>query len=106
MQMVAGGLVRARRVIVCKPASLLPATAGKGYGLAEICVLGHETQSAFPRKGTSAIDVAAHLTVAIQQLAEAEGQLPDPRFDPPCTTFNVGVMHGGTAKNIIAGDCS
>ena len=24
-------------------------------------------------------------------------------FDPPCSTFNVGVIRGGTAHNIIAG---
>jgi acetylornithine deacetylase len=26
-------------------------------------------------------------------------------FDPPFTTLNVGVIQGGTAKNIVAGEC-
>ena len=26
-------------------------------------------------------------------------------FDPPFTTLNVGLIHGGTAKNIIPGEC-
>jgi acetylornithine deacetylase len=30
----------------------------------------------------------------------------DARFAPPVTTFNVGVLKGGTAKNIVAGACS
>ena len=28
---------------------------------------------------------------------------PDSRFDPPYTTFNLGIVKGGTAENIIAG---
>ena len=27
------------------------------------------------------------------------------RFDPPFTTFNLGIVKGGTAENIIAGHC-
>ena len=30
---------------------------------------------------------------------------PDPAFDPPYTTWNVGVIQGGKARNIIAGQC-
>ena len=29
----------------------------------------------------------------------------DDLFDPPWTTFNVGVVQGGTAKNIVPGEC-
>jgi acetylornithine deacetylase len=103
---VASGAVRPRRVIVCEPTSLRPATAGKGYGLAEVRVLGHEAHSAFPGKGVSAIAIAARLIVAIEQLANSAGQPVDSRFDPPRATFNVGVLQGGTAKNIIAGECN
>jgi acetylornithine deacetylase len=102
---VASGAVRPRRVIVCEPTSLRPATAGKGYGLAEVRVSGREAHSAFPGKGVSAIAIAARLIVAIEQLAESTGQPADSRFDPPRATFNVGVLQGGTAKNIIAGEC-
>jgi acetylornithine deacetylase len=102
---VASGAVRPRSVIVCEPTSLRPATAGKGYGLAEVHVSGCEAHSAFPAKGVSAIAIAARLIVAIEQMAESTGQLTDPRFNPPRATFNVGTIHGGTAKNIIAGEC-
>ena len=102
---VASGAVRPRRVIVCEPTSLRPATAGKGYGLAEVCVSGREAHSAFPGKGVSAIAIAAGLILAVEKLAESAGQPVDSRFDPPRATFNVGVVQGGTAKNIVAGEC-
>jgi acetylornithine deacetylase len=102
---VASGAVRPRCVIVCEPTSMRPATAGKGYGLAEVRVSGHEAHSAFPAKGVSAIAIAAHLIIAIEQMAGSSEQPTDQRFNPPRATFNVGVVHGGTAKNIIAGEC-
>jgi acetylornithine deacetylase len=105
-RLVASGLIHPRRVIVCEPTSLRPATAGKGYGLAEVRVRGHEAHSAFPAKGVSAIAVAARVIVALEDLAQSSNRPQDPRFNPPRATFNVGVLHGGTAKNIIAGECT
>lgn len=104
-KLVASGMIRPRRVVVCEPTSLHPATAGKGYGLAEVCVLGHEAHSAFPTKGISAIQLASRLIVALEQWQQAGKKAHNPLFSPPHTTFNVGVVHGGSAKNIIAGEC-
>ncbi len=104
-KLVASGSIRPRRVIVCEPTSLHPGTAGKGYGLAQVCVLGREAHSAFPAKGISAINVAAQMIVLLER-EQAGGKPTDPLFSPPYTTFNVGVVHGGTAKNIIAGKCT
>jgi acetylornithine deacetylase len=104
-RLAASGTVRPRSIIVCEPTSLRPATAGKGYGLAEVRISGREAHSAFPAKGVSAIGVAARLIIAIEELAEVSGQPTDQRFNPPRATFNIGVLHGGTAKNIIAGEC-
>jgi acetylornithine deacetylase len=102
--LVAGGAIRPRRVIVCEPTSLRPAAAGKGYGLAEVRILGHEAHSAFPDKGVSAINVAAQLIHRIEIFVRNHHLSTDPLFTPPYTTFNVGVLRGGTAKNIIAGE--
>jgi len=104
-KLVASGLVRPRRVVVCEPTSLHPATAGKGYGLAEVRVHGQEAHSAFPQRGVSAIQLAARLMVALERWLSSGKQPTDARFSPPCTTFNVGVIHGGSAKNIVAGEC-
>ncbi len=96
----------ARYAIVGEPTSLQPMRAGKGYCLAEIIVRGREAHSAYPQIGASAIFRAARLIGRIEKIA---GELKhDERtgFDPPHTTLNVGLIEGGTAKNIIAGECS
>jgi acetylornithine deacetylase len=94
--------LHARHVLVCEPTSLRPAVAGKGYGLAEVRIAGKEAHSAFPYQGASAIYAAAQMMLSIQQHA---GHEHNALFDPPSTTFNVGVVEGGTAKNIIPGAC-
>ncbi|WP_058185191.1 acetylornithine deacetylase [Terracidiphilus gabretensis] len=95
-----------RSAIVSEPTSLRPGIAGKGYGLARITARGAEAHSAFPSEGSSAIVAAAELIVRIQQLETVRQQPPDTLFDPPHTTINVGTIHGGTAKNIVAGECT
>ncbi len=105
-RLAASGQIRARRAVVCEPTSLRPATAGKGYGLAEVRVTGREAHSAFPDRGVSAIDAAAELIVALKQWRQSGDKRCDPRFHPPYTTFNTGVVHGGSAKNIVPGTCT
>ena len=95
-----------RSAIVSEPTSLRPGIAGKGYGLARITVRGAQAHSAFPAEGRSAILAAADLILRIQQLETTRTQTPDALFDPPRTTINIGTIHGGSAKNIIAGECS
>jgi acetylornithine deacetylase len=90
--------------IVSEPTSLRPGIAGKGYGLACVTVEGKEAHSAFPQQGRSAISVAARMITAIEDRAEIESA--DALFDPPRTTLNIGVISGGTAKNILAGSCT
>jgi acetylornithine deacetylase len=94
--------------IVSEPTSLRPGIAGKGYGLARVTVEGREAHSAFPERGVSAIAVAAQLIVRIQDRFAGgwNHAAIDTLFDPPRTTVNIGVIEGGTAKNIIAGRCT
>lgn len=95
----------ARYAIVGEPTSLQPMRAGKGYCLAEITVHGREAHSAYPQLGASANFRAARLIGRIEQIAE---QLQIDRhddFDPPYTTLNVGLINGGSAKNVVAGAC-
>lgn len=99
------GALHARFAIVGEPTSLRPIRAGKGYCLAEITVKGREAHSAYPGFGTSAIKGAARLLTRLEKIA---GQLETEThadFDPPFTTINVGLINGGTAKNVIAGEC-
>ncbi|HEY0005457.1 MAG TPA: acetylornithine deacetylase [Pyrinomonadaceae bacterium] len=96
-----------RYSIVGEPTSLRPMRAGKGYCLAEITVRGREGHSAYPSLGASAIFRAARLVRRLEAIAE-ELKTKDRQeaFEPPYTTLNVGLINGGTAKNIIAGQCS
>jgi acetylornithine deacetylase len=79
--------------------------AGKGYCLAEVLVHGREGHSAYPATGASAVFRAARLVSRLEKISEKLKEDAREAFDPPYTTLNVGVIHGGTAKNIIAGEC-
>jgi acetylornithine deacetylase len=104
-RLVAEKRLQPRKLVVGEPTSLHAARAGKGYCLGEVIVFGAEAHSAHPQQGRSAIYAAAKLIVAIEQLAEDMTQSGDAFFDPPSTTINVGVVQGGTAKNIVPGEC-
>ena len=94
-----------RYAIIGEPTSLQPMRAGKGYCLAEITVRGREAHSAYPQLGASAIFRAARLIDQIEEIAEDLKSDARAEFDPPYTTLNVGLIEGGTAKNIVAGEC-
>jgi acetylornithine deacetylase len=97
--------LRIRYSIVGEPTSLQPIRAGKGYSLAEVVVKGREAHSAYPALGASAVFRAARLINRLESIAEQLKEEQHPAFDPPYTTLNVGVIHGGSAKNVLAGEC-
>ena len=91
--------------IVGEPTSLQPIRAGKGYCLAEVTVKGREAHSAYPALGTSAVFGAARLIGRLEKIAEELQSETHADFEPPYTTLNVGLVQGGTAKNVVAGAC-
>ena len=95
----------ARYAIVGEPTSLQPMRAGKGYCVAEITVHGREAHSAYPQLGASAIFHASRLINRIEEIAEDLKSDARADFEPPYTTLNVGLIAGGTAKNIVPGEC-
>ena len=97
--------VRLRYSIVGEPTSLQPIRAGKGYALTEVIVRGREAHSAYPALGSSAVFRAARLVTRLEAIARQLQAETHHGFDPPFTTLNVGVINGGTAKNVIAGEC-
>jgi acetylornithine deacetylase len=103
--LISSGLIKPRRVIIGEPTSLHPARAGKGYYLAEVTVFGEEAHSAHPQKGKSAIYRAARLVTAIEEYSSLLAEEQHPLFSPSFTTLNIGTIQGGTAKNIIPGQC-
>src|ERR1043166_3101966 len=94
-----------RYSIVGEPTSLRPIRAGKGYSLAEVIVKGREAHSAYPALGASAVFRAARLINRLESIAEQLKQDQHDAFDPPYTTLNIGLIHGGSAKNVLAGEC-
>ena len=97
--------IHSRYAIVGEPTSLRPMRAGKGYCLAEIKLQGREAHSAYPGLGSSAVFAAARLIADIERIAGELENEEHPAFDPSYTTLNVGLLRGGTAKNVIAGEC-
>ena len=93
-------------VIVGEPSGMGIASAHKGICAMTTAVRGREAHSSRPQDGANAIAAAAaiasHLYRLCDELAETER---DERFDPPFTTFNAGRISGGTAVNIVAGEC-
>lgn len=97
--------IHSRYAIVGEPTSLQPMRAGKGYCLAEITIKGREAHSAYPSLGSSAVFGAARLIASIETMAGKLQMEQHPAFDPAYTTLNIGLVHGGTAKNVIPGEC-
>ncbi|GEJ55710.1 acetylornithine deacetylase [Anaeromyxobacter diazotrophicus] len=104
--LLAEGRVRPRQAIVGEPTSLVPVRAHKGYCAVDVTVTGVEGHSAFPDLGASAIHAAGRLLAEVARIQEELKDDPDPLFAPPFTTLNVGVIHGGKARNILAGECT
>jgi acetylornithine deacetylase len=99
------GALQAHYAIVGEPTSLRPMRAGKGYCLAEVLVKGREAHSAYPELGSSAVFAAASFLNRIETIAKQLRAEQHEAFEPPYTTLNVGLITGGTAKNVIPGEC-
>ncbi|MEQ9333124.1 acetylornithine deacetylase [Thalassobaculum sp.] len=107
IQDVTGNLPRPRAVIVGEPTSMQLIGGNKGTRVYHTDITGVPAHSSQPSLGASAIDAAARLVGFLGELGREFEADADPlsAFDPPCSTFNVGVIHGGTAHNIVAETC-
>jgi acetylornithine deacetylase len=93
-------------VIVGEPTMMAVADAHKSVATFRTLVTGREAHSALPALGANAVAAAADVVGEIGRLArEYEGGPLDPRFTPPYSTLHVGMIHGGTARNILAREC-
>jgi len=100
------GKIRPRVAIIGEPTRLVPIRAHKGYCAADVTVTGVEGHSAFPELGASAIHAAGRLLAEIERIqAKLAQEHSDSAFAPPHTTSNVGLIRGGKARNILAGEC-
>ena len=101
-------LPKPRAVIVGEPTSMKVVNAHKSAVTFATEVTGHEAHSSLTHHGVNAIMVAGELLSEINRIREELIAAGDPtnRFDPPYSTVHVGVIEGGTAKNIIPRRCA
>jgi acetylornithine deacetylase len=101
-------LPRPACAIVGEPSLMQVADAHKSITTYRTNVSGHEAHSSKPYLGSSAIEVACALIGELYRLADDLKAAGDPsgRFDPPCSTIHVGIIRGGTARNILAKECA
>ncbi|MCD6016827.1 MAG: acetylornithine deacetylase, partial [Solirubrobacterales bacterium] len=89
--------------IVGEPTEMRPVLSHKGKQAVELVIEGRAGHSSNPALGENALYPAAELLLFVRDLAArfaAEGPF-DERFSPPHTTLQAGVVHGGSAVNII-----
>jgi acetylornithine deacetylase len=101
------GAPRPRLAIVGEPTEMQVVDAHKSQRGFRTDVTGLEAHSSATHVGVNAVAAAANLIVRLGNMGEdlqAEA-MRDPRFDPPYSTVHVGVIHGGTARNIIPRQC-
>jgi acetylornithine deacetylase len=97
-----------RLVIVGEPTSMQVVNAHKAAITFSTEVTGHEAHSSLTDQGVNAIMVAGELLGEINRIRHDMIERGDPtgRFNPAYSTVHVGVIEGGTAKNIIPRKCS
>ena len=95
-------------VIVGEPTEMKIVTSHKGGDEMRTEIVGHEVHSCDPTKGVSAINIATKLINKIEEIGIRLASNPyrNSSFEPPYATFNVGTIHGGTARNSTSGWCN
>lgn len=102
-------LPKASVAVIGEPSKMTPINGHKGSIGYLVHVRGYEVHSSLLPYGVSAVMEAARLiqwlnerNAAIQARTITPMAAP---FHPPFSTLHVGIIHGGTADNITAGDC-
>ena len=93
--------------IIGEPTALRPVLGHKGKLAMRCCVQGAACHSAYAPQGVNAIEYAARLIGKLGHIGEALARVEahDSRFDPPWSTVQTGIIHGGTALNIVPAQC-
>eukprot|EP01037_Dinobryon_pediforme_P007061 gene7062-7124_t len=101
-------LPRPAGVIVGEPTMMDVADAQKSIATYHTLVTGFEAHSAKPNLGANAIPFACELVGELYKFQDELARMGDPsgRFDPAMSTISVGIINGGTARNILAKECA
>lgn len=94
--------------IVGEPTGMELVVAHKGKKSWRCRVRGHEAHSSLTPLGVNAVQIACEIVTYLTNMARSfrdDGAF-DQAYDVPFTTVHTGVIHGGTALNIVPRDCS
>lgn len=93
--------------LIGEPTELKPVLGHKGKLAMRCEVRGAACHSAYAPSGVNAIEYAAQLIGRLGAIGEqlAHPDHHDPRFDPPFSTVQTGVIKGGRALNIVPAEC-
>jgi acetylornithine deacetylase len=94
-------------VVVGEPTDMVAVNGHKGIANFEVTVTGREAHSSQTQQGVSAVMEAVGLMASLKALAERLERDADPAspFTPKGATLTIGIVHGGTAGNILAREC-
>lgn len=98
---------RPAAAIVGEPTEMQIIDAHKGCYEYTTRLSGLAGHGSAPDLGVNAVQYAARYVTQLMEfgrLLERRAPASSP-YDPPHTTINVGVVSGGTARNVVAGDC-
>ncbi len=98
---------RPRLCLVGEPTEMQVGVAHKGKHTLRCSVHGHEAHSSLVHQGVNAIEAAGELIAKLKEIARRKRDHGpfDPDFTPPYSTIHTGVIHGGTALNIVPREC-
>ncbi|WP_293901807.1 acetylornithine deacetylase [Phenylobacterium sp.] len=94
-------------VVVGEPTNMEAVNGHKGIATFHVSVTGREVHSSQPHLGVSAVMEAVKLMASLNALSARLWDEADPAspFTPKGPTLTIGIVHGGTAHNILAREC-
>jgi acetylornithine deacetylase len=100
--------IRPRSCIVGEPTLMVPVVAHKGKKSYRCTVKGFAGHSAYAPLGVNAVEYAAEAVAFLKGMARRHRDRGpyDKGFDVAHTTVHTGVIRGGTALNVIPGECA
>lgn len=99
--------VKPAACIIGEPTLMQVVVANKGAAIYRLKVRGFSVHSSLRDQGVSAVEMAAEVIVFLNALQrELNGAERHDGFEFPHTSVHAGMIHGGTAHNITAKECS
>lgn len=103
---ISSGKKIAPYAILCEPTDLFPVIATKGVLSYKLTFFGKASHSSNPYQGKNAIMDAVSFINEVKSFADKLKEETDDSYKINHTTFNVGVINGGTKTNVVPDRCT